>query len=123
MPKDDKPVTSSVGQVTNDDKSGDKVAVGSDQTGNIEWSDKLEKFIKTYNETPHSDIDGMTANEAEQYIKTTMDVNLAKAKRMRKPKFKIGDKVRFKLLKGVFEKGYTRTYSKEVHTISEHPRQ
>jgi len=30
----------------------------------------------------------------------------------------IGDKVRFKVLKGVFEKGYTRTYSKEVFTIS-----
>jgi len=58
----------------------------------------------------------MTPNEAEQYIKT-MEVNLAKVKRVRKPRLKFGDKVRFKLLKSVFEKGYTRTYSKEVHTI------
>jgi len=32
--------------------------------------------------------------------------------------FKVGDKVRIKLIKGVFEKSYTRTYSKEVHTIT-----
>jgi len=60
----------------------------------------------------------MTPNEAEKYIKTTTEVHLGKVKHLKKKnKFKVGDKVRFKLLKGVLEKGYTRTYSKEVFTI------
>jgi len=36
------------------------------------WFDKLQKLIVAYNNTPHNGIDGMTPNEAEQYVKTTI---------------------------------------------------
>ena len=37
----------------------------------------------------------------------------------KKPKFKIGDKVRISLLKNTFEKSYTSNYSEEIFIIDD----
>ena len=53
-------------------------------------------------------------NEAEVLAKFTPQTKIIK-----KPKFKIGEKIRVSKIKQVFEKGYTPNWSTEIFTISQ----
>ena len=86
--------------------------------GNYKWLDMLPSLIETYNNTKHRTIgmkpvDVSKENESEVLKKFSI---LCKVKK-KKPKFKVGDKVRISKVKGVFEKGYTPNWLTEILTV------
>ena len=84
------------------------------------WIDKIAKIINTYNNTPHSTLEGITPNEASkhQYMAVDMAIRHHKEARQSQMKdFKVGDKVRLKIEKSIVSKGYDPNYSHEVYTI------
>jgi hypothetical protein len=86
------------------------------------WAGMIPDLLKWYNNKKHSTIK-MTPYEASQKeneIEILQEENeRTKApKRKRKPKFKVGDKVRISKLKKTFEKGYKPNWTKEIFTIS-----
>jgi hypothetical protein len=83
-------------------------------------------MIRLYNDTPHNGIKNIKPNEATEkenllkistlnFDKQIMNNEKVKAKT---DKLFIGDKVRLKIEKGTFTKGYEITYSKEVFVIA-----
>ena len=80
------------------------------------WYNKLNDFINTYNNSPHSGICNFSPNEAEQFIENIRECHLAKLNYNVK-KLKIGDYVRVKMSKKLFDKGYLKTYIKEIYKI------
>jgi hypothetical protein len=88
------------------------------------YIDNLQQFVSTYNLRFHRSI-GMTPNEAElteNHGKVFMKVDekIRKANKNRKSAvFQIGDKVRLKRLKRVFDRSYLSKYSEEIFTVSE----
>jgi len=85
------------------------------------YVDILDKLADRYN-TVHSSI-GLTPKEAsekknEVKVWRKLYGNYTHQKRMT-PKFKVGDKVRITIKKGVFEKGYTARWTEEVFTVSD----
>ena len=82
------------------------------------WIDVIDQFISNYNDTPHRTI-GMppskvNENNRDQVFKKSFpDINLKI-----KPRLAVGDRVRIIREKGIFEKGYTRNWSKEIYKIS-----
>ena len=86
--------------------------------------DELPRLIKLYNDTPHSAIDDIKPSDAskEDNLFIIGDINFDKQKENQKiNKFKInivvGDRVRYKIDKGVFKKGYTITYSNDIYNV------
>jgi len=80
----------------------------------------LDDLVKGYNNSKHRTI-GMTPVEASlKSNERRVYANLNKDKCvMKKPKFKVGDKVRIPVKKGHFEKGYTPRWTEEVFTVSD----
>jgi hypothetical protein len=85
------------------------------------YIDDLQTLIKNYNNTIHRTI-GMTPTQAslkarqeKVYHNIYKNVELRTNK---KPKFKVGDKVRISITKGTFKKGYEHGWSFEVFKIS-----
>ncbi len=84
------------------------------------WYDKLDKMIKAYNDTVHSSLDNRTPNEADERTSDTLKLLVNKLDQQpQQPQLKVGDIVRIKLKKPLFEKGYTRRYSNLTHKILE----
>lgn len=88
------------------------------------WVDILQKLIKLYNNSPHTALDGVKPSEAtkgENLVKIgTMNFEKAqhnKAVDKQSNEISVGDYVRVQRLKGTFEKGYTATYSREIHKV------
>lgn len=82
------------------------------------WYDRLQQYINAYNNTDHTNLDDMTPNEAQKYPSDTLKVQDDRIMQQPANKtLKIGDIVRVKLKKSVFEKGYTRRYSINTHKI------
>jgi hypothetical protein len=85
----------------------------------FKYYDILDKLVKNYNNTVHSSIK-MTPVEASK-LKNELTVykNLypEKEEKIKKPKFKVGDRVRITKKKGKFEKGYTTRWTKEIFVI------
>jgi hypothetical protein len=88
--------------------------------------DILSIFVNSYNDTPHSSLNNHSPNSIfkdETAFIDTLDINEAKRAynnylfNKTKIKFKIGDKVRIKIDKPTFSKGYNITYSKRIYTI------
>ena len=83
------------------------------------WIDVIDQIVQNYNETPHRSI-GM----APQAV---TDVNRDEVYKRLYPnrsitvvcKFKAGDRVRKKLEKTIYEKGYTKKWSDEIFVIKE----
>jgi len=81
------------------------------------WFDMLDNFIKTYNNVPHSGICDMSPNDANKYWMSTRECHLEKLSHVVEYNFHIGDIVRIRLKKKIFEKGYTRQWSKKTYEI------
>lgn len=81
------------------------------------WIDILDDLVDDYNTTKHSTI-RMTPIEAskEENEKELME-KLYPEPAVEEPKFKLGEWVRISRQKGVFEKGYTQTWSKAIYKI------
>ena len=87
--------------------------------GMYKWLDILSNLLMEYNNSKHRTTgikpnDITLASEAEVLVKFTPQTKVIK-----KPKFKIGEKVRVCKIKPVFEKGYTPNWSTEIFTISQ----
>ena len=85
----------------------------------------LQDLVKLYNDTPHSSINDIKPNDAneEENMIIIGDINYKKQKHnqkivtIRPSKIVVGDHVRYKIEKGAFTKGYSITYSNEVLTV------
>ena len=86
--------------------------------GKYKWLDIFSNLLYQYNNSKDRPT-GMKpkvitlTNEAEVLAKFIPQTNINK-----KPKFKIGEKLRVSKIKQVFEKGYTPNWSTEIFTIS-----
>jgi hypothetical protein len=80
-------------------------------TGKYDWYKVLPKFINNYNNSYHRTIDGIPAD-----IFNLKDVNKQHLVIL-EPSFNIGDQVRIKRKKKIFDKGDLLTYSEQVYTI------
>ncbi len=80
-------------------------------TNRYDWNKVLPDIVYNYNHTKHSTIKATPADVWQR-----KDIN--KQKIIKKPAiFKVGDKVRLKIKKQVFDKGDVITHSKEVYII------
>ena len=81
------------------------------------WLDALPKITDGYNKTPHRSI-GMSPsqvsskNRALVFSRLYPDIDLKV-----KPRLEVGNVVRVKIDKALFEKGYTENWSSEVYLI------
>lgn len=84
------------------------------------WIDMIDRLVFKYNNSYHSTI-GMTPTKASmvKHYKLAVENTLNKTNKIvnKKPKFKIGDRVRISRIKGVFEKGYLPNWSEAVYVI------
>ena len=84
------------------------------------WIDMLDTLMHKYNNRIHSTI-GMTPVRASQQGNESkvLENIVAKTRSVltKKPKFKVGDKVRISRTKTTFEKGYLPNWSEELYVI------
>lgn len=83
------------------------------------YYDVLDKLVKNYNNTFHSSIKMTPVEASKLENESTVYKNLypEKEEKIKKPKFKVGDRVRISKLKGKFEKGYTTRWTREIFKI------
>lgn len=86
------------------------------KNSNTKWLKILPKLVKKYNNRIHSTIKvkPIDAFRNPEIIKQQKESKL----KIKKPNFKIGDRVRIYRYKTEFEKGYTTRWSKEIFIIS-----
>ena len=92
------------------------------ETGRQKWLHLLSDVVKTYNNKVHRTI-GATPQEASdnpksivnKVYKSNFENELMPLKR--KPKFKVGDRVRMFKWKSHFEKGYTAKWTSEIFRV------
>ena len=85
----------------------------------------LDDVVRTYNTRPHS----MLANKSPAWVESNPNSGLIAAankkyldrvnKYQRKPKFKIGDRVRVKKNKNTFDKAYDQNFNEEYYSVIE----
>jgi hypothetical protein len=80
------------------------------------WINNLKSFVDSYNNTPHSAIDDITPNDASKYQSEIREMNYQKNKSQQHT-FNINDKVRKRLKKARFDKGYKIIWTSTVFTI------
>ena len=81
------------------------------------YVDVLQQIIDNYNRTPHRSI-GMCPVEVNMSNRAYVFEKLYPNNDMKlTPRLNLGDKVRLARTKTLFEKGYTRNWSKELYTI------
>ncbi len=87
------------------------------------WIDHIQDFVDSYNNSYHTTI-GCAPNQVNKY--NEMDVWLHTNKQLyttdlynKKAKFCKGDSVRIKSQKGVFEKGYSSSFSSSIFEVCE----
>ena len=86
--------------------------------GNHKWVDIVSDIVAKYNDTKHRTI-GMKPKDVTKSNEMQVRTRFAyKSVPVKKPKFKLGDKVRISKSKHVFEKGYTPNWTTEIFTIS-----
>ena len=81
------------------------------------WIDFLDQVVKGYNSTPHSSIkmapkDVNESNRKQVFASLFPDINDVTS-----PRLKIGNIVRVKLKKEIFDKGYKQNWSTELYRI------
>lgn len=82
-------------------------------TGRHDWYDVLNEVMYNYNHNRHSAIKAKPIDVWER-----KDINHQTYKVVKYP-LKVGDQVRLARSKGIFDKGDTLSFSKQVHTIRE----
>ena len=80
------------------------------------WIDILDEIIANYNETPHKTTgykpnDINETNQLKIYRKLYNNIPT-------EPRLHLGDKVRIKIEKRMFEKGYTQNWSDEIYVVT-----
>lgn len=87
------------------------------------WKPFVNKFIGMYNKTPHSGIKNYNPNAVHESKDKQTEVRMDKFefwnKTNKRSKFQIGDFVHLKRTKGIFEKGYTQTFTNEEFQVVE----
>ncbi len=84
------------------------------------WIGMLDKLMNDYNNRYHRTIKMTPTEASEKENEVEVLNNQGFAGRIaKKPKFKVGDRVRISRLKGLFEKGYLPNWSEEVFEIVE----
>ena len=86
------------------------------------YYDILDQLVTDYNNTVHSSIKMTPVEASKLENESTVYENLYPEKEndeIKKPKFKVGDRVRITKQKGKFEKGYTTRWRKEIFVIDE----
>jgi len=84
----------------------------------LKYIDVLDDFVRNYNQTPHrshgfAPLDVNASNTDIVYKRLFPELSLKTI-----CKLKVGDKVRKKRDKPIFEKGYTKNWSDEIYIIS-----
>lgn len=85
----------------------------------FKYYDVLDRLVKNYNNTVHSSIKmtPVKASKLENELTVYKNLYPEKEEKVKKPKFKVGDRVRITKKKGKFEKGYTTRWTKEIFII------
>ena len=87
------------------------------QTKSHRWVDVLDQFVDNYNKTYHRSIK-MTPMEVNDSNRKEVYQNLfPNSKDNTPPRLNKGDQVRLLKTKGIFEKGYTRSWTTEIYKI------
>ena len=79
----------------------------------------LNKLVKEYNDSYHRTIRMKPIDASKKSNENIVRKNFNFEITNKKPKFKIGDKVRISLLKNTFEKGYTSNWSEQIYIIDD----
>ena len=86
--------------------------------GSYKWLEILPKLVDNYNRRKHRTIGvepiNVTQANEEEVVKRFLYKNLP----IKKPKFKVIDKVRISKIKQIFEKGYTPNWYTEIFKIT-----
>ena len=90
--------------------------------GTQKYTNILQPLIDKYNSTKHRSI-GMTPSDARkpsnrQQVFENLYFRKVQ-KRLRKPKYVVGDKVRITKKKNIFEKGFTVNWTDKIYTITQ----
>ena len=89
------------------------------ETKSHTWIKVLPKLVEKYNASPHQSIK-MAPNAVNYKNRSKVFKTLyPKNKKFFKPRLSVGDLVRVKKFKNIFEKGYTRKWSLEIFKIIE----
>lgn len=100
------------------------------ELGSYEWINILQSLVKEYNNSIHSTTKFKPRDVKKSNEKIVMEnirSSLIRQNKIRnrnlmgsnkKPKFKIGDKVRISKMKRMFDKGYLPNWSNEIFTIT-----
>ncbi|XP_051155164.1 uncharacterized protein LOC127277817 [Leptopilina boulardi] len=88
--------------------------------GNYKWINLLPTLISQYNNKKHRTI-GMKPKDVTVEDTRELLRRIRKLRRipLRRPKFKVGDRVRVSKNKSIFEKGYTPNWSTEIFTVNQ----
>ena len=78
----------------------------------------MDEIVKAYNNTPHSALEYITPNEAKEYRMEILLLNIKKNKKAKSGIYKAGDRVRKRLKRALFSKGYKQSWSDSIYTIS-----
>jgi len=83
------------------------------------YYDILNQLVNDYNNTMHSSIKmtPVDASKSENELIVYNNLYPEKEEKTKKPKFKVGDKVRITKKKDTFEKGYTTRWTREIFVI------
>lgn len=84
-------------------------------TGSWNWYSSLSKLIHQYNNSKHTTIKTTPFKARSNSFKYVQQL---KKTHLKKPKFKINDKVRVSKYKHVFSKGYKPNWTTEIFTVS-----
>ena len=84
------------------------------------WIDMLDKLLFEYNNKFHSTIKMTPVEASKQENKIEVLNNKTYLEHTtKKPKFKIGDKIRISRIKALFEKGYLPNWSEALYVVDE----
>ena len=81
------------------------------------WVDVLDQFIDNYNSTYHRSIKMAPKSVDENNREKVFQTLFPDSKIKTIPRLKVGDRVRILHQKHIFEKGYTRSWSKEIYKV------
>ena len=87
--------------------------------GKADWLSELPSIIKKYNSTIHSSVKMTPIQASKKSNQKLVYNNLKDDRKVRKPKFKLGDLVRTSDIKKVFSKSDSTNYSYKLYTITE----
>ena len=83
------------------------------------YIDVLPKLVKNYNNSYHRSIKMTPVEASKEKNESRVYKNLYKEKIFKKPKFKIGDRVRLSKYRETFHRGYNPTTTEEIFVVSE----